>query len=146
MRFEAAASQKRSGADEGTGGKILGEVSAIDLVELFVQGEIRTKDLDGDQVVHRHIGFFQSSLHSVEQEADLLLDVLRSFAGLRIDANPSRQIESIADQHSVAVGQCVRSTRQDDVSRGAGGRLRSGTDGIPCLHQDQSRSNRRQHR
>src|SRR5438270_7362574 len=95
--FEVSSTQKRSGADEGAGGKILAEVSAINLVELFVEGEVRTKDLHGDQVVHRHFGFLQSSLHSVEQEPDLFLEILRRLAGLRIDTDPSRQIESIAD-------------------------------------------------
>ena len=48
LRFEVASAQKRAGADEGAGGKILAEVSAINLVELFVEGEIRTKDFHGD--------------------------------------------------------------------------------------------------
>ena len=141
--LETSAPQKRSGADEGAGRKILGEVSAINLVELFVQGEIGTKDLDGDQVVHGHIGGGESGLHPVEQQPNLLLDLFRRLAGLRIDADFPRQIESVADEHSVAVGQLVRPAREHDVSGGAGSRFGGGGDGIPCLHQNQRRRDHR---
>src|ERR1700730_17092653 len=121
LRYVTSLTEERSGSDEGAGGKILADVRAINLVELFVQGEVGTKDLHRDQVVHRHFGFVQSRLHSVEQESDLFLDIFGRFAGLRIDADPSRQIKSIADEHSITEGQCVRATREHDVSPGAGG-------------------------
>src|SRR5205809_400581 len=95
LSFEAAATQERAGADEGAGGEILDEVGAVNLVELFVQGEVGTKNLHRDEVVHRHVGFLQSRLHSVEQEVDFFLELDGWFAGFGIDADPSRQIESI---------------------------------------------------
>jgi len=45
------AAEERAGADEGAGREILDEVGAVNLVELFVQGEVGAKGLHGDQVV-----------------------------------------------------------------------------------------------
>src|SRR5437868_15162636 len=117
LHFEATSAQKRAGTDEGARGEILDEIGAVNLVELFVQGKVGTKDLDGDEIVHRHVGGGQRRLYSVEQEPDFFFELRRRLAGFRIDADPARQIKRVANAHGVAVGQRVLSTRKHDVPR-----------------------------
>src|SRR6476659_9276810 len=85
LQLEVPASQKLSGANKGARREILREIGPIDVVEFVVQTEVRTKDLDGNQIIHRQIGGGESGLNSIEQKTDFFFDVVRCLGGLRIN-------------------------------------------------------------
>src|SRR2546421_6913377 len=117
LHFEATSAQKRAGTDEGARREILDEIGAVNLVELFVQGKVGTKHLDGDEIVHRQVGGGQSRLYAVEQETDFFFELRWRLAGFRIDAYPTRQIKRVANPHGIAIGQRVFSSREHNVPR-----------------------------
>src|ERR1044071_1551411 len=111
--------QERAGADKGASREIFAEIGAIYLVKLFVQTEVGAKNLDRNQVVHRHVSRGESGLHPVEEKPDLFFDVFRRLSSLGIDSDPARQIKRVARQHRVAEGQLILAGREHDVSNRA---------------------------
>ena len=102
LHLEMAAAEEWTRSHKCARRKILGEVVAIDAVELVVECEVRAEHLDIHEVLHGHPGLCQSVFDPIEQQMDFLLEVLRRLAGLGIDANPTGQIKGVPHEHAIA--------------------------------------------
>src|SRR6202521_5449927 len=115
LQFEMSAPQERSGADEFPRRQVLGrEVALVNRIEFFEKRQVRACNLDVHQVVHGHPGLRQHRLLPVQQVLDLVLNLLRRFSRLRIQAEPPRQIECVSRQDRVAERQLCGLIRKVD--------------------------------
>jgi len=101
--LKVAAAQELPRADERARGKILCEIRAVNRVELIVERQVGTEDLDGDKIVHSHARCGERGFDAVQEYVNLLLHVVGQFAGLGVVSDAPGNIQRIADQNGVAV-------------------------------------------
>lgn len=104
------ATQQRARPDKRARRVVLPEIRFVDIVEFGIQGEVGTKNLHEDEILHGHAGLAENRLHPFERVAGFLLDIIRQLAGLHIEANPTGDIERISDQHAIAE-RCLKDFR-----------------------------------
>jgi len=73
-------------------------------------------DLHPYQVVHRHAGFAEDILKTLEEKINFGIDTLWRLARRRVEADSSRNVESIAHLHGIAERQTRWTIRQLDVT------------------------------
>src|SRR5215813_13877214 len=114
LQLEMRAAQQSPRSDESSRRKILLEIASINWVEFVVERNVGAEDLHSDQVVHSHSSLGQYVLNPVDHQPSLLFDIARNLVGLRVSAQPSGQIERVADHHAVAERGGDGSVRQID--------------------------------
>src|SRR5580700_38589 len=97
-----ASAEEGTGANEGAGGKILGELRAICCIELVVKREIGAEDLNENEVVHTHASGRKGSCVVLEEIFDFVIDFVRGLAGLGIEADASREIKRVSSKDRFA--------------------------------------------
>ena len=102
LHLESCPKQQRADADECPCGKLPAEVTAVDLIELGEMLNVRTKDLYGYEIIHRHAGRPQRLLQVVEYEASLFGGRFRNLVVCR-QPDGARRLQRIADQYGAAV-------------------------------------------
>jgi hypothetical protein len=92
----------------------LAEVRSVSLIKTIEQREVRTVNLDINQIIHRHLSGFQHIANAIKQQRDLLVDIGWRSTDRWIDSDTTREVQSIPDQDSVAKGQVVTAIGQID--------------------------------
>src|SRR5271168_4662747 len=97
LQFEMSSTQQRAGADEFSGRQILGrEICPIDGVEFIEERQVRARNLDVYQIVHRQSPSRQRGLYAVEEQMDLDLHVGGSLPRFGIEADTAGKVERVA--------------------------------------------------
>src|SRR5215467_16094852 len=84
------------------GRKLFAEVGLVNGVELVIKRQVGRGDLHVNQIVHVHAGLGQNVFFAVQKKLDLVFDLVRRLAGLRVESDAPGQIEGIADEYAVA--------------------------------------------
>ena len=97
-------------ADERPSRKRILKTAAIDGVESTKERNVRTENLDGDEILQRQSSLSERALKALHQDTDFALDVFWDFLCCGIDPNVPCQIECVSDEHPTAEGKRTKAS------------------------------------
>jgi len=98
--------EQRPGAEKCSCRQRTAKEGTVNRVELFPERDIRTEDLQADEVIERHAGGVQDGAQIFHQVDDFLIDMLGHLGGAGDEADAAGDVErAAADQDSVTEGQ-----------------------------------------
>src|SRR5579872_7575736 len=85
--FKTRVEEQFARSQESACRELVMEISPVHLVESVVKTDVGTKDLDGNEIVHRHAGGLDGVLDRVHDKTRFILSIGSGFASLGIHAD-----------------------------------------------------------
>src|SRR5487761_7406 len=101
LYFKMRPKEQRSGADKCPRRKVFREICPIDRIEFPEKGNIGTKYLHEDEILHRESRAGKRLTKAIEQQFDLLFNTPGNFLRRWVQPQVPAHIKSIANHHAI---------------------------------------------